>query len=107
MSMMDWTQDKWPEFIHQKLKHVYESEKEPREKDGDRNDREKGKDRDRELGAEGQGDRDALLQAPPVLLHFQLSCISVLRDLDLSLRNHRTEQLFVWLAVSKIFCHCL
>lgn len=59
MSMMDWTQDKWPEFIHQKLKHVYESEKEPREKDGDRNDREKGKDRDRELGAEGQGDRGA------------------------------------------------
>ena len=29
---MDWTQDKWPRFIHQKLKHVYESEKRPKRK---------------------------------------------------------------------------
>ena len=33
MSMMDWTQDKWPKFIHQKLTHVYESEKETKEKE--------------------------------------------------------------------------
>lgn len=48
MSMMDWTQDKWPKFIHQKLKHVYESEKETKEKDGDRTDSKRWGDRDSE-----------------------------------------------------------